>query len=550
MSRRSTFEKEPLLWLLAALLLCVGLKTWLIAGGWVPFNSDEAVVALMARHILQGANPTFFYGQAYMGSLDAYFVAAAFIIFGEEIWAIRLVQTILYLFFLTTVFLIGRRISADWKVGVLAVFLLSIPPVNLTLYTTVSLGGYGEALLIGNLIWLVSDSLARHMTPPRFQHMALWTLLGFLCGLGLWAFGLTLVYSLPAVILLMWESLRKIGWSGLNAKKWALGWLFSFAGFCLGSWPWWMFAHANGFSALLRELTGGAIAGVEGLPWLGQVGRHLANLLLFGPTVLLGIRPPWSVDLLALPLLPFVLIAWFLIFVSWFQDWNGDTNVFAARLMKWTVLSLTLAFIFSPFGADPSGRYFLPFAAPLSLIAARGILAIWKRLGAWAYAIAGILWLFQLVGNVQSAMNFPPGLTTQFYAPTQIDHRYDPALIEFLKKNGEKTGYSNYWVAYPLAFLSQEEIMFPPRLPYHLDLRYSKRDDRLPEYSQAAEQSPKTAYITTHNPKLDDWLRHGFSSLHVSWSEKKIGDYQVYYNLSSPVHPGMIGLGGDLMPQN
>jgi len=40
-----------------------------------PFNADEAIVALMARHINQGNIPVFFYGQAYMGSLDPMLVA-------------------------------------------------------------------------------------------------------------------------------------------------------------------------------------------------------------------------------------------------------------------------------------------------------------------------------------------------------------------------------------------------------------------------------------------------------------------------------------------
>ena len=58
----------------------------------VPFNSDEAVVALMARHILQGERPIFFYGQAYMGSADAYLVATGFWVFGEQVWVIRLIE--------------------------------------------------------------------------------------------------------------------------------------------------------------------------------------------------------------------------------------------------------------------------------------------------------------------------------------------------------------------------------------------------------------------------------------------------------------------------
>ena len=128
------------------------MKIWLVAGGWIFFNSDEAVVALMARHILNGARPTFFYGQAYMGSLDAFLVALAFKIFGQQVWVIRVVQAALYLGVLATTTWLGKKIFGDWRVGVLGALLLAIPAVNVSLYTTASLGGYGEALLLGNLI--------------------------------------------------------------------------------------------------------------------------------------------------------------------------------------------------------------------------------------------------------------------------------------------------------------------------------------------------------------------------------------------------------------
>ena len=75
--------------------LGVALKAALLVYGVVPFNSDEAIVALMARHILRGERPTFFYGQAYMGSLDAWLVAGAFSLLGESVLAIRVVQVLL-----------------------------------------------------------------------------------------------------------------------------------------------------------------------------------------------------------------------------------------------------------------------------------------------------------------------------------------------------------------------------------------------------------------------------------------------------------------------
>ena len=74
------------------LLVALLLKGILLYVGVVSFDSDEAVVGLMARHILQGARPIFFYGQAYMGSLDAYLVAGAFALLGESVLAVRVVQ--------------------------------------------------------------------------------------------------------------------------------------------------------------------------------------------------------------------------------------------------------------------------------------------------------------------------------------------------------------------------------------------------------------------------------------------------------------------------
>ncbi len=136
-------------------------------------------------------------------------------------------------------------------------------------------------------------------------------------------------------------------------------------------------------------------------------------------------------------------------------------------------------------------------------------------------------------------------MTTQIDAVTQIDHSYDQELIGFLRSQGEEFGYTNYWVAYPIAFLSNEDLVYIPRLPYHPDLRYTSRDDRYEPYQQSVAEAAQAAYITTNNPLLDDQLRTEFSRLGVEWYEKVIGDYQVYYGLSEKVEPAQIGLGAD-----
>ncbi|GAP17969.1 hypothetical protein LSAC_01850, partial [Levilinea saccharolytica] len=200
------------------LTAAAGWKAWLLARGSFPFNADEAIVALMGRHILAGARPTFFYGQAYMGSLDAYLVAAGFALFGPAVWVVRLVQTLLFLGILLSTYAIGARILRSERLGLLAVGLLVFPVVNLTLYTTVSLGGYGEALLIGNLlIWMgliLVERLKEEPAKLEARDAALGAVWGLTAGLGVWANGLSLVYAAPVGLAILAYSVRaRIGWT-------------------------------------------------------------------------------------------------------------------------------------------------------------------------------------------------------------------------------------------------------------------------------------------------------------------------------------------------
>ncbi len=70
-----------------------------------------------------------------------------------------------------------------------------------------------------------------------------------------------------------------------------------------------------------------------------------------------------------------------------------------------------------------------------------------------------------LWGIVDSASRNPPGITTQFDPVARVDTRAYGDLVAFLEAHDERAGYTNYWVAYPLAFLSQERLIFVPRLP-------------------------------------------------------------------------------------
>ena len=97
------------------------------------------------------------------------------------------------------------------------------------------------------------------------------------------------------------------------------------------------------------------------------------------------------------------------------SGWRGGR-----LLLLGMALTLPGGFIFTSFGVDPSGRYFLPLVVPLSLAAADAILRIPSR-PAWQAALLGLLLVYQGWGTLDSALRNPPGITTQFSAITQVD---------------------------------------------------------------------------------------------------------------------------------
>ena len=258
-------------------------RVLLLASGSVSFHSDEAVVGLMARHILQGERPVFFYGQAYMGSLDAWLIAVGFKLLGESVLTIRVVESILYLLVVVAAdFAVAWRISGRVIVAAVAALVLAVPNVLLALYTTATLGGYNETLLFGNLILL----LGWDVTHEHRRSLWRWALLGLCAGLGWWTNGLIVAYALPVAVLILVDIAKKrkpltpsdlrsasplphkrgegivpprisslparvgerVGSEGLTS--FLLPIVVALIFFLIGSAPWWVFNFQNDFAAL------------------------------------------------------------------------------------------------------------------------------------------------------------------------------------------------------------------------------------------------------------------------------------------------------------
>jgi 4-amino-4-deoxy-L-arabinose transferase-like glycosyltransferase len=508
-------------------LLSAAYKLFLLAFNAVPFNGDEAIVALMARHILRGERPVFFYGQAYLGATDAWLAAVSFSIFGETVFAIRVVHVVLFAGVVFTTYLLARRyLQSEWS-ACAAMLWLALPPTMLTLYTTATLGGYTETLLFGNLLLLMADG--RWLQADRWR-AGRWLLFGLIAGFAFYTFPLILIYLIPIGLLLLYR------W---RLKAWR-EYVMALLGFALGSLPWWWALIQSG-GVLVAEMTGSAVAGtVESASALSGLLIRVLNFFVFGTAAWWGLRYPWSAEIV----LPVVGIAAFVFYLGAL----GYAVKHGARVLWGMIVTLLATFLLTPFGGDPSGRYFLPLYVPLAIFTAMLLQRFRKQNVIVASLLLALLVGYNVVSTLAAAAQNPPGITTQFDPVTWIDHTRDQELIDFLLANGETRGYTTYWVQTPIAFLSGERIITAARLPYHLDLGYTPRDDRYPPFTQAVREAPRAFYITHNNPPLDERIQSGLTKLSVTFKEHDIGNYHVFYDLSRKVEPEELRIGSAPSP--
>ncbi len=156
--------------------------------GFEIFHADQAVIGLMAHHILQGKFMIYFYGQGYMGSLEAFMAAPIFLILGMNIFSLQLAPLIFYLLFLVSNYYLLKLVFGR-EVSLVASLLLALSPAALSQLSVIALGGYPETLFFGTLtlLGLVIAQRSKHRDKILF-------FTGLAAGIGFWVNNLILVY--------------------------------------------------------------------------------------------------------------------------------------------------------------------------------------------------------------------------------------------------------------------------------------------------------------------------------------------------------------------
>ncbi|MCG5461276.1 hypothetical protein MED01_005445 [Micromonospora sp. MED01] len=296
-----------------AVLAGLGYRLWLLLHAAPPTNSDEATMGLAALHIARGEGfPVWFYGQQYMGTLEAYLAAPVFALAGgPSLLGLRLPTLALYALFLLLAWRLTLRLTGDRWFGLLMVALLALGSDRVIKNQLIAGGGYPEMNAAGAALALLTVDLATRRPGRRPAdagrpdgraadtgrpgwRLARWAAWGFLAGLMLWVDPLVLPYVAATGAVLVGFCRREL-WGAAGAL---LG-----AAAVLGAAPLLLHSLLTGRNPLHAVLAASGADASAGWP------NRLHGGLVLGPGLGMGFCAPgqcatwqlwWS---LALPLL-------------------------------------------------------------------------------------------------------------------------------------------------------------------------------------------------------------------------------------------------------
>lgn len=466
--------------------------------GDLPFDSDQAIVGLMAKHIAQGEFPLLYYGDSYGGILEPALIALIFHLFGVSRFTLHLIPFVFSLLLLFSIYQMGRAFY-NRKVGYLSLLIAVIPAYYSGLYLALANCGYIEILWLGNCLLLFSHRLGTQKE-VRLSPFLQYFILGFFGGLAWWTHPLSIIYLITCALFLFFRErngLRK-GW-----------FIFSALGFLLGSLPFWIWNAKQAFPFFQF------IQSSEKVPYGSKLLATYSNILeFFG----LHLKGEWPIAIYGFIILIMISILWPLIWAkkrtALFPQSQGP------GLLGLFCLVFLAIYSGSRFNEGEVLRYLLPFYSLFPLTIALFLYLVQPSVS--FVLMIGIL-VFQIHGYGISL-----GLYQNQNLRNQKLSEVESALITFLKKKNLRFNYSpEYWTGPRLTFNTEEDPIFSQ--PFN---------DRYPLYTLWADASPQAAFVL--DGKYPKSFENMLQAMGGTYKKEVIAPYPgvkgyvVYYGFTPP----------------
>ena len=425
------------------------------------FDSDQAIVGLMTKHLAEGrAIPVLYYGLDYLLGIEAWLAAPLFWLFGASVMALKLPLLAMNVALaVLLIVLLERELGLRPLIGLLVATPFILAPPGTTNYFLEANGGQSEPLLVALLLWvtrrrpltfgavLAFGYLHRVFAAYALVALVLVELLdrSVLTATGIQrkvkaAVGFTAVWQLVAMVRSQagtaWGPATSDAYPGMGepgARAMTLDVAVVLERFCFNAATVPQ-ALADFAGPFLSSMFGGHRESLAGLsiPSAGTQGVDGLWLLFGGALVVALGRVVWSMTRGGLrPWHPRLQFATYLLLTGAISSAAyvlSQCGRISPTTMRYTLLTvLGVVGLLACFAAVERRR--------LLRVATLGVVAVWAVAALWGHA----------------------QLLTEFLRDPPVNNRQ--VLADYLVANDIKYGYADYWDVYSTLFFANEQVL-------------------------------------------------------------------------------------------
>ncbi len=510
------------IFLLIATIIATALRLdFLIADNFV-VDADEAIVGLMAKHINEGAPlPVFYYGQHYMGSLEAIVAAWLFKIFGISSFSLKLAPLLFAIALVPLIYYLTLECAGIFAARI-AALLMAVPPAAFVVWSTKARGGFVEVIFIGGLALLLAIRQAKCKDLSLLKTV----LIGGLIGVGWWVNNQIIYFALTIALLVL------VRFRFCNRAEIACHSVVASLSFLFGSAPFWIYNLEHDFASF----------GIFKSSEAADVFTHLSGLFSEALPILFGSKRFWQYQdyfLLSTPIM-YLLYGGLALFIFHFRKAEIKKllrfQIDPARPIELFLLFIIATcgvFVFSSFGyLSQAPRYLLPIYLGTFVLSGVTLEEVTKRVRFVGYVFILLLFTLNLLSSYLHGRAIPGEPFVFDGERVSKDH---VELIAWLKDHNYSFIRTNYWIGYRLAFETEERIKFSIfKEPEHV---------RIPSYETAIADLPFEEVPIIVVPAQAPILKTAFKALGIRYDlhEKGLSGYQAFLNVR-PLHQNLTTL--------